>query len=148
MIESTGAGPHGAFGPKACRAFSATQELADPGLIVVQIDGLGPSHRSKTFRDAGWQNLGDAGRPDRVRWIRAAARTRPEMDRARVGIDGTSSGARLTHGDFYRAAASDCGGHDNRRDKIGGERAAAGIGRPRLHRYSANSTITPSGSRK
>ena len=89
-------------------------------MIVVQIDGLGPSHRAKTFRDAGWQNLGDAGLPDRVRWIRAAARTRPEMDRTRVGIDGTSAGVQLTHGDFYRAAASNCGSHANCRDKIGG----------------------------
>jgi hypothetical protein len=63
-------------------------------LIVVQIDGLGPSHRAKTFRAAGWPNLGDAGRPDRGRWIRAAARTRPEMDRARVGIDGPSAAAK------------------------------------------------------
>jgi hypothetical protein len=63
-------------------------------LIVVQIDGLGPSHRAKMFRDAGWPNLGDAGRPDRVRWIRAAARTRPQMDRARVGIYGPSAAAK------------------------------------------------------
>jgi hypothetical protein len=63
-------------------------------LIVVQIDGLGPSDRSKTFHDVGWPNLGDAGRPDRGRWIRAAARTRPKMDRARVGIYGPSAAAK------------------------------------------------------
>ena len=89
-------------------------------MIVVQIDGLGPSHRAKTFHDAGWPNLGDAGRPDRVRWIRAAARTRPKMDRARVGIYGPSAAARLTHGDCYRAAASNCGSHTHCRDTIGG----------------------------
>src|SRR4029078_6137461 len=32
--------------------------------------------------------------------------------------DQTSLGALLWHGDFYKAAASDCGCHDNRMDKI------------------------------
>jgi dipeptidyl aminopeptidase/acylaminoacyl peptidase len=124
VIESIYAGPQGAFVPKAFSAVPRVQELAELGFIVVQIDGMGTSHRSKRFHEVCWKNLGDAGLPDRVRWIQAAAKERPEMDLARVGIYGTSAGgqsalgALLTHGDFYRAGVADCGCHDNRMDKI------------------------------
>ena len=146
VIESIYAGPQGAFVPKAFGAFSATQELAELGFIVVQIDGLGTSHRSKKFHDVCWQNLGDAGLPDRVRWIQAAARTRLEMDLSRVGIYGTSAGgqsslgALLTHGDFYRVAVSDCGCHDNRMDKIWWNEQW--MGWPVGPHYAAQSNVT------
>ncbi len=124
VIESIYAGPQGAFVPKAFNPFSSPQELAELGFIVVQIDGLGTNWRSKKFHDVAWKNLGDAGLPDRILWIKAAAQTRPEMDLTRVGIYGTSAGgqsslgAMLTHGDFYKVCVSDCGCHDNRMDKI------------------------------
>jgi dipeptidyl aminopeptidase/acylaminoacyl peptidase len=98
--------------------------MAELGFIVVKIDGMGTSNRSKTFHDVCWQNLGDSGFPDRIAWIRTAARQRPEMDLQRVGIWGGSAGgqsamrALLAHGDFYHAAVADCGCHDNRVDKI------------------------------
>jgi dipeptidyl aminopeptidase/acylaminoacyl peptidase len=85
---------------------------------------MGTSNRSKKFHDVCWQNLGDAGFPDRILWLRAAARQYPALDLARVGIYGTSAGgqsalrALLTHGDFYQAAVADSGCHDNRMDKI------------------------------
>jgi dipeptidyl aminopeptidase/acylaminoacyl peptidase len=56
--------------------------------------------------------------------MKAAAESRPWMDISRVGIYGGSAGgqsalgALLWHGDFYKAAAADCGCHDNRMDKI------------------------------
>src|SRR4029079_6529761 len=87
-------------------------------------DGLGTSQRSKKFHDVCWKNVGDAGLPDRVLWITDAECRYAEMDISRVGIYGTSAGgqsalgALLTHGDFYKAAVSDCGCHDNRMDKI------------------------------
>jgi dipeptidyl aminopeptidase/acylaminoacyl peptidase len=71
-----------------------------------------------------FKNLKDAGFPDRIAWITAAAATRPWMDLTRIGIFGGSAGgqnalgALLFHGDFYRAAVADCGCHDNRMDKI------------------------------
>jgi dipeptidyl-peptidase-4 len=71
-----------------------------------------------------WRNLGDAGLPDRILWIKAAAAKYPYIDLERVGIYGGSAGgqsalgALLTHGEFYKAAAADCGCHDNRMDKI------------------------------
>jgi len=124
VIESIYAGPQGAFTPKTFSAVPRLQELAELGFIVVQMDGMGTSQRSKKFHDVCWKNLGDAGFPDRVLWIKAAAARHPEMDLARVGIYGTSAGGQnalgglLTHGDFYKAGVADCGCHDNRMDKI------------------------------
>lgn len=124
VIEKIYAGPHGAFVPKRFSAFHATQALAELGFIVVQIDGMGTSHRSKAFHDVCWKNLGDAGFPDRILWLTAAAQRYPCMDLSRVGIFGGSAGGQsatrglLAHGDFYKVGVSDCGCHDNRMDKI------------------------------
>ncbi len=125
VVENIYAGPHDHHVPKAFRAVYRHQhEIADRGFIVVQIDGMGTAWRTKAFHDVAWRNLRDAGFPDRIAWMRAAAKSHPEMDLARVGIYGGSAGgqnavaALLWHGDFYRAAVADCGCHDNRMDKI------------------------------
>jgi dipeptidyl-peptidase 4 len=125
VLEHIYAGPHSAFVPKSFGRQLNLMEMAELGFIVVQIDGMGTSHRSKAFHDVCWQNLGDSGFPDRIRWIQAAAATHPEMDLSKgVGIWGGSAGgqsalrALLAHGDFYSAAVADCGCHDNRMDKI------------------------------
>jgi len=126
VIEYIYAGPHGAFVPKEFRpvADGDAQLMAELGFIVVRCDGMGTNHRSKAFHDVCWKNLGDSGFPDRIAWIKAAAERYPELDLSRVGIYGGSAGgqsstrALLAHGDFYKAAVSDCGCHDNRVDKI------------------------------
>jgi dipeptidyl-peptidase-4 len=124
VIEQIYAGPHDFFVPKAWSRFSGQHALAELGFIVVQIDGMGTNWRSKAFHDVAFKNLKDAGFPDRIAWLRAAAETRPWMDLTRVGIFGGSAGgqnalgALLFHGDFYRVAMADCGCHDNRMDKI------------------------------
>ncbi len=124
VIESIYAGPHSAHVPKSFRNTYRQKELANLGFIVVQIDGMGTSHRSKAFHDVCWKNIADAGFPDRIAWIRAAAREFPVMDISKVGIYGGSAGgqnalaALLQHGDFYTAGVADCGCHDNRMDKI------------------------------
>lgn len=126
VIEYIYAGPHDAHVPKSFAALQrgSVAELAELGFIVVQIDGMGTSDRSKRFHDVCWRNLGDAGFPDRIAWMKAAAAKYPFMDLGRVGIYGGSAGgqnstrALLAHGDFYRVAVSDCGCHDNRMDKI------------------------------
>ena len=122
VIEKIYAGPHAAHVPKSFSTGGS--QIAELGFIVVQIDGMGTSHRSKAFHDVCWQNIGDAGFPDRVRWIKAAAESRPWMDLSRVGIYGGSAGgqnamrALIAHHDFYHVAVADCGCHDNRMDKI------------------------------
>lgn len=124
VIEYIYAGPHDSFVPKAFSSYHAPQALAELGFVVVQIDGMGTSNRSKAFHDVCWKNLGDSGFPDRIAWIQAAARQYPQLDLTRVGIYGGSAGgqsstrALLAHGDFYHVAVSDCGCHDNRMDKI------------------------------
>ncbi len=124
VIEKIYAGPHGAYVPKAFSAYSSAQSMAELGFIVVQIDGMGTNWRSKAFHDVCWKNLGDSGFPDRILWLKAAAKKYPFMDLTRVGIYGGSAGgqsstrAMLAHGDFYKVAVSDCGCHDNRMDKI------------------------------
>ena len=78
--------------PKAFAPFHRPQALAELGFIVVQIDGMGTNWRSKAFHDVCWKNLGDAGFPDRILWMKAAAAKYPYMDLTRVGIYGGSAG--------------------------------------------------------
>ena len=124
VIENIYAGPQGSFVPKSFGFYNAMQAIAELGFIVVQIDGMGTSNRSKAFHDVAWKNLGDAGFPDRILWHKAVAAKYPYYDITRVGIYGTSAGgqnalgALLFHGDFYKAAVSASGCHDNRMDKI------------------------------
>jgi dipeptidyl aminopeptidase/acylaminoacyl peptidase len=124
VIEDIYAGPQGAFVPKGFQAYYNPQGVAELGFIVVQIDGMGTNFRSKAFHDVCWKNLGDAGFPDRILWMKAAAEKHPEMDLSRVGLYGTSAGGQsalgglLFHGDFYKAGVANCGCHDNRMDKI------------------------------
>lgn len=146
VVEYIYAGPHNHHVPKGFRAQYRLQPFIDMGFIVVQIDGMGTSWRSKDFHDVCWQNLVDGGFPDRVAWIKAAAQKEPAMDLSRVGIFGGSAGgqnalaAMLTHGDFYQAAMADCGCHDNRMDKIWWNEQWMGY--PIGPHYSANSNVT------
>jgi dipeptidyl aminopeptidase/acylaminoacyl peptidase len=124
VIENIYAGPQGSFVPKTFSTQLGMQAQAELGFIVVQIDGLGTSNRSKAFHDVAWKNLGDAGFPDRIIWHKAVAAKYPYYDVTRVGIYGTSAGgqnstgALLFHPEFYDAAVSAVGCHDNRMDKI------------------------------
>ncbi len=124
VIENIYAGPHDSFVPKSFQEYSGMREIAELGFIVVQIDGMGTSNRSKAFHDVAWMNLKDAGFPDRILWHEAVAEQYPYYDISRVGIYGTSAGGQsslgglLFHPEFYDVAVSAVGCHDNRMDKI------------------------------
>lgn len=133
IIEDIYASPHNYFTPKSFNpdAYSGMRDLANSsspsgGYVMVKLDGMGTNWRHKAFHDTCHQNLADAGIPDRIAWIRAAAATRPWMDLNRVGIYGSSAGGQSAAAavifqqgrDFYKAAYADCGCHDNRLDKI------------------------------
>ena len=124
VIENIYAGPQDSFVPKSFMAWNGMMSLAELGFIVVQIDGMGTSKRSKAFHDVCWKNLGDAGFPDRILWHKAVAAKYSSYDISRVGIYGTSAGgqsamgALLFHPEFYQVAVASCGCHDNRMDKI------------------------------
>lgn len=146
VIEQIYAGPHGSFVPKNFSPCHGAQRWAELGFILVQIDGMGTSHRSKAFHDVCWKNVGDGGFPDRILWIKEAAKKYPYMDLSRVGIFGgsaggqSSTGALLNHGDFYKVAVSDCGCHDNRMDKIWWNEAW--MGWPVGPEYAESSNVT------
>lgn len=125
VIEYIYAGPQGAFVQKGFRPFSYPfTGLCELGFIIVSIDGMGTSYRSKAFQDICYKNLKDAGFPDRILWMKTASETRPYMDISRVGIFGGSAGGQnalaglLFHPEFYKAGVSSCGCHDNRMDKM------------------------------
>ncbi|HOL30645.1 MAG TPA: prolyl oligopeptidase family serine peptidase [Anaerohalosphaeraceae bacterium] len=146
VIENIYAGPQDSFVPKAFSPFLRMMEMAELGFILVQIDGMGTSNRSKAFHDVCWKNLSDAGFPDRILWIKAAAQKYPYMNISRVGIYGGSAGGQnaaaavMKHGDFYKAAVADCGCHDNRMDKIWWNEQW--MGWPVGPEYEANSNVT------
>lgn len=123
VIENIYAGPQDSFVPKSFSAVNEMQSIAQLGFIVVQMDGMGTANRSKAFHDVCWHNLADAGFADRILWMQALAAKYPQVDISRVGVYGTSAGgqnsagALLFHPEFYKAAVSACGCHDNRIDK-------------------------------
>lgn len=125
VIEYIYSGPGDAYTPKSFLPYNGyTTALAELGFIVVQLDAMGTSYRGKKFEEVCYKNLKDAGFPDRIQWIKAAAEKYPYMDSTRVGIYGCSAGGQealaavLFHPEFYKASYSSCGCHDNRMDKI------------------------------
>ncbi len=79
VIENIYAGPQSSFVPKTFGAYNQMQAQAEVGFIVVQIDGMGTSNRSKAFHDVAWRDLKDAGFPDRILWHKAAAAKYPVL---------------------------------------------------------------------
>jgi dipeptidyl aminopeptidase/acylaminoacyl peptidase len=146
VIEDIYAGPQGSFVPKNWRSFYSQQALVELGFIVVQIDGMGTSNRCRDFHHFSWHNLGDAGLPDRIKWMKKAAEKYPYMDITRVGVYGTSAGgqsatgALLFHPEFYKVGVSSCGCHDNRMDKLWWNELWMGY--PVGPHYAAQSNVT------
>lgn len=125
VIEYIYQGPGDQYVPKTFMSYNwYMTSLAELGFIVVMVDGMSTSFRSREFENVCYKNLKDAGLPDHISWIKAAAQRYSYMDIDRVGIYGCSAGGQestnavLLHPDFYKAAYSACGCHDNRMDKI------------------------------
>ncbi len=144
VVENIYAGPHDHHVPKEFRTrYRHQRQIMDRGMVVVQIDGMGTAWRSKAFHDVCFRNLRDAGFPDRIAWLKAAAEKYPWLDLSRVGIYGGSAGGQnamaavLWHGTFYKAAVADCGCHDNRMDKLWWNEQW--MGWPMGDHYAANS---------
>lgn len=146
IVEMIYAGPHDSHVDKDFKAYHhLASRLCDLGFVVVMIDGMGTANRSKAFHDVCWKNLKDAGFPDRIAWMKAAARKYPYLDTTRVGIYGWSAGgqnalaALLFHNDFYKVAVALCGCHDNRMDKVWWNEQWMGY--PLDESYSASSNV-------
>jgi len=146
VVEFIYAGPHDSHVDKDFKpAHHLVSKLVELGFVVVSIDGMGTSNRSKAFHDVCWKNLKDAGFPDRIAWMKAAGAKYKYMDLNRVGIYGWSAGgqnamaALLFHNDFYKVAVALCGCHDNRMDKIWWNEQWMGY--PIDESYSASSNV-------
>ena len=124
VVEYIYAGPHDSHVTKDFSGPMRFSRLLELGFIVVTIDGMGTDNRSKSFQDVCWRNLKDAGFPDRILWIQAAAKKYKYMNLDKMGIYGYSAGgqnamaALLFHPEFYKVGVALCGCHDNRMDKI------------------------------
>lgn len=125
VIEYIYSGPGGQYVPKDFTPMMwRLADIAELGFIVVQLDAMTTSFRTLDFEQVCYKNLKDAGFPDRIAWIKAAAGKYPYMDIDKVGIYGASAGgqealgALLFHPEFYKAGYASCGCHDNRMDKI------------------------------
>ena len=145
VLENIYNGPQSAYVPKSFSGARRFSQLTDLGFIVVQCDAMGTALRSKAFHDVCWQNLGDAGFPDRILWHKAIGAKYPYYDLTRVGIYGTSAGGQnaaaavLFHPEFYKAAVANSGCHDNRIDKASWNEQWMGY--PVGPQYSASSNI-------
>lgn len=145
ILEEMYAGPHDSYTPKQFSAGRRYSSWTDMGFVVVKMDGMGTANRSKAFHDVCWQNLKDAGFPDRILWHKAYAKSNPWYDTSRVGIYGgsaggqSSTGALLFHPEFYKVAVSSCGCHDNRMDKSSWNEQWMGY--PVGPQYAASSNI-------
>ena len=56
VIENIYAGPQGSFVPKSFAVSNGMRTLAELGFIVVHVDGMGTSNRSKAFHDVAAKN--------------------------------------------------------------------------------------------
>ena len=100
--------------------FTRTDRLAQLGFIVVTVGNRGGHpNRSKWYHNYGYGNLRDYGLEDQKYAIEQLAARRSYMDLDRVGIHGHSGGgfmstaAILQYPDFFKAAVSCAGNHDN-----------------------------------
>ena len=125
VIEYIYQGPGDQYVPKSFMPYNWWMtSIAELGFIVVMVDGMSTSFRSREFENVCYKNLKDAALPDHISWLKAAAQKYSYIDIDRVGIYGCSAGGQestnavLLYPDFYKAAYSACGCHDNRMDKI------------------------------
>ncbi|MCQ8771680.1 S9 family peptidase [Streptomyces telluris] len=102
------------------------EPLAALGFVVVALDGRGTPGRSKSFHDASYGRLADAGcLADHAAALRQLAGTRPWMDLDRAGVFGHSGGgfaaarAMLDFPDVYKAGVALSGSHDARHFNAG-----------------------------
>jgi len=113
--------PSGSVGSRAFAAASRDhQALAELGFVVVVVDGLGTTGRSREFLDVSYGDISDNTIPDQIAAIKQLAQRHRFVDAEKVGIWGHSGGgfatatAMFRYPDFYDVGVSQAGNHDNR----------------------------------
>lgn len=103
------------------KGFLRRDRLAQIGFIVITVGNRGGHpNRSKWYHNYGYGNLRDYGLADQKYAIQQLAARHSFIDIDRVGIHGHSGGgfmstaAILKYPDFFKAAVSCAGNHDNR----------------------------------
>ena len=101
--------------------MTRTDRLAQLGMIVITVGNRGGHpNRSKWYHNYGYGNLRDYGLEDQKYAIQQLGMRHEYIDLDRVGIHGHSGGgfmstaAILQYNDFFKAAVSCAGNHDNR----------------------------------
>jgi len=124
VIDRSYTGPHTFMFPRnfISAIGRSNQALAELGFIVVAIDGMGTSNRSKAFHNVSYKNMGK-NLTDHVLAIQALGKKYPWMDVDRVDIFGYSAGgydaghAGLEFPDFYKVAVASSADPDFRMEK-------------------------------
>tara|TARA_R110002049_G_scaffold18043_4_gene69438 strand:- start:3383 stop:5650 length:2268 start_codon:yes stop_codon:yes gene_type:complete len=122
IIDATYTGPHTQRFPKSFNVGFYNQSLSELGFIVMQVDGLGTSGRSKEFLNHSYKNMGN-NLEDHVLAIKYLGKKYSWIDVNRVGIFGHSAGgydtgrAMIAFPDFYKVGVASSGDHDFRMEK-------------------------------
>lgn len=122
IIDATYTGPHTQRFPKSFDVAFYNQALSELGFIVMQVDGLGTSGRSKEFHDHSYKSMGN-NLEDHVLAIKFLGAKYSWIDTERVGIFGHSAGgydtgrAMVAFPDFYKVGVASSGDHDFRMEK-------------------------------
>jgi dipeptidyl-peptidase-4 len=115
-------GPQTESTPHNFKHFSAQQQLAQLGFIVIQVGNRGGTPlRSKAYQSFGYGNLRDYGLADKKSSIEQLAARFAWIDIDRVGIYGHSGGGFMSaaamlvkpYNDFFKVAVASAGNHDN-----------------------------------
>lgn len=101
--------------------MNRVDRLAQMGFIVITVGNRGGHpNRSKWYHNFGYGNLRDYGLADKKTAAQQLIARHPFIDGEKVGIHGHSGGgfmstaAILKYNDFFKAAVSCAGNHDNR----------------------------------
>ena len=122
IIDATYTGPHTQVFPKSFDRGFSNQSLAEFGFIVMNVDGLGTSGRSKEFHDHSYKNMGNK-LEDHVLAIKHLGQKYSWINTDKVGVFGHSAGgydtgrAMLAFPDVYKVGVASSGDHDFRMEK-------------------------------
>ncbi|MBJ7881516.1 S9 family peptidase [Gelidibacter salicanalis] len=122
IIDHSYTGPHTQVFPKSFDRAFTNQSLAELGFIVMMVDGLGTSERSKEFHNHSYKNMGN-NLEDHVLAITYLGEQYPWIDTNHVGIFGHSAGgydtgrALLAFPEVYKVGVASSADHDFRMEK-------------------------------